>query len=317
MSDDETYFKVDESLRREYLSLMSLKLHQMFPEHFQEQPTTEQMERLEEIQSRIIAQGPPMPKAGEVFGYQILQEVEQELGLDWYEELTKTVFPPPLPPNSFMAYWTTRDGKHLSLWNPSDVIVTVFNKRILYLQGIKHLAPDDSFAQATMEFSHLKLGQEDRPCEYCGVVFNPSNGLGQELRQWDRDRFYFYLQRKTCSEQCSKTLKWQKSVIEGMLPNAEFDRSITWESVWQRFGPNCYICGQESVYDQEDLGLRLGTKAWKARWGDYRLGDPSRDAVVEHVHPRSKGGTHTWDNVRIACTKCNLLKGDSIPTITE
>jgi len=30
-----------------------------------------------------------------------------------------------------------------------------------------------------------------------------------------------------------------------------------------------------------------------------------------------KGGTHTWDNVRIACTKCNLLKRDSIPTIIE
>ena len=75
MSDDETYFKADESLRREHLSLMSLKLHQMFPEHFQEQPTTQQMERLEEIQSRIIAQGPPMPKEGEVFGYQILRAI--------------------------------------------------------------------------------------------------------------------------------------------------------------------------------------------------------------------------------------------------
>lgn len=314
MSDDETYFNIDYGSQHKYFAEASIQFRQMRTGNEQ---TQQQKEHLERLGDKLKAQGPPMPKEGEVFGYQILQEVEEELGLDWYEELTKTAFPPPLPPNSFMAYWTTRDGKHLSLWNPSDVIVTVFNKRVLYLQEIEHLGHDDSFAQATKEFSHLKLGQADRPCEYCGVVFNPSSGLGQELRRIDRDRFYFYLQRKTCSEQCSETLKWQKSVKEGMLPNAEFDRSITWESVWKRFGPNCYICGQESIYNQEDLGLRLGTKAWKARWGDYRRGDPSRDAVVEHVYPRSKGGTHTWDNVRIACTKCNLLKGDSIPTIIE
>ena len=203
------------------------------------------------------------------------------------------------------------------VWNPSDVIVTVFNKRVLYLQEIEHLAHGDSFAQSTKEFSRLKLGQEDRACEYCGVVFNPSSVLAQELRQLNGHGINFYLKRKTCSEQCSAILKWQKWVRKGMSPNVEFDRSITWDAVWKRFGPNCYICGQESIYDQEDLGLRLGTKAWKARWGDFRRGDPSRYAVVEHVYPRSKGGTHTWDNVRIACTKCNLLKGDSIPPITE
>jgi hypothetical protein len=317
VSDDETYFEADESLSREYLSLMSLKLNQMFPEHFKEQPTTQQMERLEEIQSRIIAQGPPMPKEGKVLGYQILQEVERELGLDWYEELTETAFPPPLPPNSFMAYWTTRDGKHLSLWNPSDVIVTLFNKRVFYLQEFQQLSREDSFGQASEEFGQMNLGQESRHCEYCGNIFNPSSGLGGDLNFLDRDDLVFKLQRKTCSEECSSIRTWQISVRAGMLPDAEFDKSITWDAVWQRFGPYCYICGQESIYNQEDLGLRLGTKAWKARWGDYRRGDPSRDAVVEHVYPRSKGGTHTWDNVRIACTRCNLIKGDSIPPSAE
>jgi hypothetical protein len=314
MSDDETYFKVGDESRRKYFAEASIQFRQL---RSGEEQTQQQKDLLDKLGSDLRAQGPPMPQEGEVWGYQILQEVERELGLDWYEELTKTAYPPPLPPNSFMAYWTTRDGKHLSLWNPSDVIVTVFNKRILYLQEIEHLAHEDSFAQATEEFSHLKLGQEDRPCEYCGVVFNPSSGLGQELRKLDRERFYFYLQRKTCSEQCSATLKWQTSVRQGMLPDAEFDRSITWDAVWERFGPYCYLCGLETVYNQEDLNLRMGTKAWKARWGDYRRGDSNRTAVVEHVYPRSKGGTHTWGNVRIACSKCNLLKGDSIPTIIE
>ena len=317
MSDDETYFKADESLRREHLSLMSLKLHQMFPEHFQEQPTNQQIERLEEIQARIIAHGPPMPKEGEVFGYQILQEVERELGLDWYEELTKTAYPPPLPPNSFMAYWTTRDGKHLSLGHPNDVVVQLFNKRVVYLREIKGLSKENSIVQANHEFNNLTLGQKERSCESCGVVFNPAHDVSKFSEKRDRDNFYGYLQRKTCSTKCSLTWTWQNIVKNGMLPDAEFDRTISWESVWERFGPYCYICGIETIHNQEDLGLRMGTKVWKARWGDYRRGDYDRIAVVEHVYPRSKGGTHTWDNVRIACAKCNLLKGDSIPPSAE
>jgi len=98
-----------------------------------------------------------------------------------------------------------------------------------------------------------------------------------------------------------------------MLPDAEFDQSITWESVWERFGPYCYICGKEAIYNQKDLGLRQGTNAWKERWGEYRREHIDRAAVVEHMYPRSKGGTHTWDNVRIACLRCNLIKGDSVP----
>lgn len=36
-------------------------------------------------------------------------------------------------------------------------------------------------------------------------------------------------------------------------------------------------------------------------------------ATVEHVIPLSKGGTHTWDNVRPAHGLCNFTKGDEMP----
>ena len=35
--------------------------------------------------------------------------------------------------------------------------------------------------------------------------------------------------------------------------------------------------------------------------------------TIDHVLPRSKGGTHTWDNVAAACERCNSLKGDRTP----
>ena len=34
---------------------------------------------------------------------------------------------------------------------------------------------------------------------------------------------------------------------------------------------------------------------------------------VDHVHPRSKGGTHTWDNVVAACRRCNGKKENRLP----
>jgi 5-methylcytosine-specific restriction endonuclease McrA len=35
---------------------------------------------------------------------------------------------------------------------------------------------------------------------------------------------------------------------------------------------------------------------------------------IDHVIPRSRGGGHTWDNVVAACRRCNLRKGDRLPT---
>ncbi len=37
------------------------------------------------------------------------------------------------------------------------------------------------------------------------------------------------------------------------------------------------------------------------------------DLTFDHVIPRSKGGTTTWENVVAACSPCNLRKGDRLP----
>jgi 5-methylcytosine-specific restriction endonuclease McrA len=36
----------------------------------------------------------------------------------------------------------------------------------------------------------------------------------------------------------------------------------------------------------------------------------TRKLTLDHVIPRSKGGSHTWDNVVAACERCNLTKSD-------
>jgi 5-methylcytosine-specific restriction endonuclease McrA len=35
--------------------------------------------------------------------------------------------------------------------------------------------------------------------------------------------------------------------------------------------------------------------------------------TVDHVVPRSRGGTSLWDNIVTACAPCNLRKGDRLP----
>ncbi|MBD2461093.1 HNH endonuclease [Oscillatoria sp. FACHB-1407] len=39
----------------------------------------------------------------------------------------------------------------------------------------------------------------------------------------------------------------------------------------------------------------------------------TRNLTIDHIMPRSRGGTHTWDNVVAACDRCNSRKGDRTP----
>lgn len=55
------------------------------------------------------------------------------------------------------------------------------------------------------------------------------------------------------------------------------------ENLLRRQGGKCCYCGVP-------INRKTGTK--------------------EHVHPQSKGGGDTWDNLRMACQPCNHEKGD-------
>lgn len=35
---------------------------------------------------------------------------------------------------------------------------------------------------------------------------------------------------------------------------------------------------------------------------------------IDHVVPRSRGGKHTWDNVVACCRRCNVRKGNQLPS---
>lgn len=38
-----------------------------------------------------------------------------------------------------------------------------------------------------------------------------------------------------------------------------------------------------------------------------------QELTIDHVMPRSRGGRDTWDNLVLACVKCNVTKGNKTP----
>lgn len=125
----------------------------------------------------------------------------------------------------------------------------------------------------------------EKECEVCGTLFYC---LDSESR-------------KTCSDKCSKKYKNTRHGKDKRIPKSQIvDKDITIHKLYRRDKGKCWICGK--MCDWND---------WKkSPSGHIYPGDsyPCRD----HVIPISRGGLHSWDNVRLACTKCNGDKSDRI-----
>ncbi len=107
----------------------------------------------------------------------------------------------------------------------------------------------------------------------------------EQHRQWDMER-YIRDRVKRIELATEHTHKRRLRMLAG-----EYDRTVTRANLRKQYGDACFYC--ECVMD----------------FGRYKRGDtPTNLASIEHVDPISKGGTHTWDNVVLACLQCNLRK---------
>ena len=98
-----------------------------------------------------------------------------------------------------------------------------------------------------------------------------------------------------CSKKCSKTFSYRVNETrrrEQLRKNGKIDWDISIERLMKRDKNLCYLCG-----DKVNINLDYND--------DYY---PN----IEHVIPVSKGGTHTWDNVKLAHRICNMEKRDEI-----
>ncbi|MEX5913845.1 HNH endonuclease [Staphylococcus ureilyticus] len=103
---------------------------------------------------------------------------------------------------------------------------------------------------------------------------------------------------KYCSEQCRKRAKRIKDELskserlKRARSNGQFDADIDIYKLIERDGGRCYLCGDDVLFS-------------------YHYNHP-KYPTIEHVMPISKGGAHSWDNVKVACRECNTYKSATL-----
>ena len=111
-----------------------------------------------------------------------------------------------------------------------------------------------------------------------------------------------YNSSQYCSESCQ--VRWngrrQRDKRVKRMTTGDHDNDITLEKLYKRDGGKCYLCG--IICDWNDGIDKDGTFVAGQMY-------PS----IDHVFPLSKGGHHTWENVKLACRGCNSRKRNTLP----
>lgn len=105
----------------------------------------------------------------------------------------------------------------------------------------------------------------------------------------------FVGKRKYCSDECRIKNYWN---IKG-----EYRYLFPLEELYERDNGICYLCGKPC--DWNDKEEKNGVIVYGNNY-------PSRD----HVIPKSKGGEHSWENLRLAHRLCNTRKSN-IPLVKK
>ena len=130
-----------------------------------------------------------------------------------------------------------------------------------------------------------KTALENHVCSECSVTFTATS-----------------MGKKYCSKRCSdrvqdrtkRARRRMRVKLNGNVDVIELGQLI------DRDDNVCYLCNEDC--DRDDY---VTTSE-----GHFIAGEtyPS----IDHVIPVSKGGTHTWENVRLAHCRCNLIKSDNL-----
>lgn len=106
--------------------------------------------------------------------------------------------------------------------------------------------------------------------------------------------------KKYCSKACEKAIQYSRAKDKRLakIKNVHKD-NIDLKRLYVRDGGVCWLC--KTACD----------------WNDYRRTETAFIAgenypSIDHVIPLAKGGSHSWDNVRLAHRGCNTKKSDRV-----
>jgi 5-methylcytosine-specific restriction endonuclease McrA len=115
-----------------------------------------------------------------------------------------------------------------------------------------------------------------------------------------------------------KVITWQKAMIlfvTGRAEVVEQYQSIDIRSTTQSFKlPKVlrlfdrFRFRKQVKFTRDNIFCR---DAFKCQY--CKIDFPRIDLTLDHVHPKSRGGTTSWENVVACCKKCNEKKADKLP----
>lgn len=123
---------------------------------------------------------------------------------------------------------------------------------------------------------HAAEMEKDKKCSICGAVYHS----GQETSAY-------------CSDKCKSKAHRSNHRKRARRHGADYESGITLRRLYERDNGTCAICGGRCDFDDR-------------RWGPCGPSYPS----IDHVVALARGGSHTWDNVQLACCMCNSIKSD-------
>ena len=155
-------------------------------------------------------------------------------------------------------------------------------------ESLKSVHCDNCIAMIKAEQEELRAMWEGKivQCAECGKEFEKQ-----------------YLKNYYCSDRCRRRANNRVQEVKRrkkLEDNGHVDMSISLIKLYKKEQGICYICGggcDKNDYLYSDDGYFIAG-------GNY----PS----IDHVFPVSRGGTHTWDNVRLAHRSCNAQKRDEV-----
>lgn len=177
------------------------------------------------------------------------------------------------------------------------------SERIIQNREEKRSAEEESRAKAKVERDKLKeerdkLKEEKR---FAYMEYRNQKRVCQCCKKEYTIQDTGYRSEMYCSKKCSNSACNRKRLDRRVkrIKERVKDRDITLEMVFAMDMGMCYLCGKPC--DWNDIKECKGTMIAGNQY-------PS----IDHVKPLSRGGEHSWGNVRLAHRICNVHKNDQI-----
>lgn len=118
---------------------------------------------------------------------------------------------------------------------------------------------------------------------------------------------------KYCSIECNEELKKiirKRNIKLKYKYNNKYKRIKEDKQFAKKYGNKYEPINRTIVYRKHNyICTSCGVKCVHPNKDNY---NQSNAATLDHIIPKSKGGSHTYDNVTLLCRSCNIIKSDKI-----